>query len=186
MSLPNVVLGLLSEPASGYDLKKSFEATIRHFWSAELAQIYPVLRKLEEEGLLVSTQETSERGPPRKVYRRTDDGVRELEDWIDSGPDELRERLGFLAQVFFMDAIPLEGRIAFMSRLEERYRSKVTSLEFLEAGWRADDPRYPDDLPDADFHAHLTLRLGLAKYRVIAEWCAESIDRMRARAARTG
>ncbi|MEM7414542.1 MAG: PadR family transcriptional regulator [Gemmatimonadota bacterium] len=185
MSLPHVVLGLLVEPASGYDLKKSFEATISHFWSAELAQIYPVLSRLEDRGLLHSTREESERGPPRKVYRRTEDGVRELQEWIESGPAELRERLGFLAQVFFMDTIPLEGRLAFMGRLEARYRAKVAALEEIEQGWRADDPRYPDDLPDEDFHAHLTLKLGLAKYRVIADWCADAMTAMERRAKRS-
>ena len=62
MSLPHLLLGLLAEPASGYDLKKSFGQTVGHFWSAELSQIYPALGRLEDDGLLRSERVGSAKG----------------------------------------------------------------------------------------------------------------------------
>ncbi|MYK68861.1 MAG: PadR family transcriptional regulator, partial [Gammaproteobacteria bacterium] len=44
MSLDHILLGLLRDPATGYDLKSAFSERIRHFWSAELSQIYPALK----------------------------------------------------------------------------------------------------------------------------------------------
>ena len=40
MSLDHILLGLLREPATGYDLGNAFSENVRHFWSAELSQIY--------------------------------------------------------------------------------------------------------------------------------------------------
>ena len=37
MSLEHILLGLLREPASGYDLKAIFDERIQHFWAAELS-----------------------------------------------------------------------------------------------------------------------------------------------------
>ena len=50
MSLDHILLGLLREPATGYDLGNAFSENVRHFWSAELSQIYPALKRLEQRG----------------------------------------------------------------------------------------------------------------------------------------
>ena len=96
MSLPHLLLGMLAEPASGYDLKRSFEGSIRYFWSAELSQIYPALKRLEGDGLLASTVEESTEGPERRVYHRTAQGRAALRDWLSDGPIVRQERLAYL------------------------------------------------------------------------------------------
>ncbi len=40
-----------------------------------------MLRSLEAQGLLTSTVEPSDAGPPRKYYDVTDEGVATLETW---------------------------------------------------------------------------------------------------------
>ena len=87
MSLRHLLLGLLESPASGYDLKKQFDQSLRNFWHAELSQIYPQLQKLEDEGFVSSRHEDSPSGPPRRVYRRSARGRRELLDWLRAGPE---------------------------------------------------------------------------------------------------
>ena len=52
MSLQHILLGLLREPASGYDLKAYFDSSVRYFWAAELSQIYPTLQRMEKSGRL--------------------------------------------------------------------------------------------------------------------------------------
>ena len=48
-----VVLGLLSlGPRSGYDIKTVVDRSTRFFWAASYGQIYPELRRLEDEGLI--------------------------------------------------------------------------------------------------------------------------------------
>ena len=46
------VLGILSYgPMSGYDIKKFYEKNVAGFWSESYGQIYPILKRLAEEGL---------------------------------------------------------------------------------------------------------------------------------------
>ena len=181
MSLPHILLGMLAEPSTGYDLKKEFEQSVRHFWSAELSQIYPALSRLEDAGHLRSTTEPSAKGPPRKVYARTDSGLQELVDWLSNGPQTRQERIHYLTQVFFLDAITPEARLNYMRDLRGCFERQLAGLEEVEAAWREDDPSYPDGLSDREFYAHLTLKLGLTRHSVMIQWCDECLERMEAR-----
>ncbi len=58
MSLQHILLGLLREPASGYDLKAYFDKSVRYFWAAELSQIYPTLQRMEKAVLVLCQQST--------------------------------------------------------------------------------------------------------------------------------
>ena len=51
MSLEHAILGFLNyKPLSGYDLKKIFDTSVRHFWAADQSQIYRTLNRLTERG----------------------------------------------------------------------------------------------------------------------------------------
>lgn len=64
------VLSQLKEPRYGYALVQSLE---EKGVSIDPNTLYPLLRRLEKQGLLISEWETSE-SKPRKYYRRTDFG----------------------------------------------------------------------------------------------------------------
>ena len=182
MSLRHILLGMLTEPRSGYDLKKEFNQSLRNFWNAELSQIYPQLQKLEKEGLLSSRLVASSAGPPRRVYRQTARGRRELQSWLADGPRVGEERIAYLAQVYFLGELSEPERaIEFMQELRDHMATWLESLRAAEVEWRTNDPRYPDALPDEEFFAQLTLALGLKKVAANVEWCDECIARLAAR-----
>lgn len=184
MSLKHVLLGMLTSPHSGYDLKKTFDQSLRNFWNAELSQIYPLLQKMEQDGLLTSERQASASGPPRRVYSRSAKGRRELLSWLTEGPTVGEERIGYLAQVFFLDQLGnTADAIAFMQELRDYMTAWLESLQDAEKRWRADDPRFPDNLPDEDFYPHLTLALGLKKVQANVDWCNECIERLKVRNA---
>ena len=179
MSLRHILLGMLSEPHSGYDLKKQFDQSLRNFWRAELSQIYPLLQRMENDGLLASRDAESDIGPTRRVYRRTAKGRRELHEWLNAGPVVGVERIEYLAQTFFLAQLDSpDGAIAFMESLRDYLAERFEHLENVEKSWRSDDPRYPDALPDEDFYPQLTLDLGIARMRASLDWCDRSIARM--------
>ena len=181
MSLPHVLLGMLAEPASGYELKQYFDQSVRHFWSAELSQIYPALTKLEKEGLLSSNSAPSDKGPSRKMYRRTAAGKTALHDWLVDGPQCRTERLSYLTQVFFLDSISAAHRTRFMEELKADFAARLQALQDIEKNWSGNDPAYPEQLDDTGFYRQMTLQLGLKKYRLMVEWCEECLGRMRKR-----
>lgn len=182
MSLSHILLGMLKEPQSGYDLKKEFSSSLQHFWHAELSQIYPTLKRLEQSGMVVSRVGETRAGPPRREYRRTDKGRRELLNWLKSGPVTGTERIGYLSQVYFLAELEDNTQVlAYLHALRDHMADWLAALEHAESMWRDADARYPDDLPDEDFYAQLTLSLGLRKVKENVDWCNESIKRVRKR-----
>src|SRR5262245_50207413 len=105
MSLDHILLGMLREPASGYDIKTAFDQGARYFWSAELSQIYPSLQKMERAGWLKSHREPSPKGPERRIYRRTAKGADELRRWLISGPAMGTERFAYIAQLIYFGEV---------------------------------------------------------------------------------
>jgi DNA-binding PadR family transcriptional regulator len=189
LSLDHILLGILRNPASGYDLKQEFERTARHFWFAELSQIYPALRKLEERGLLRSRRVPSSRGPERRVYGTTEAGSDELESWLRSDPVTPRPRITYLAQLFFMSALEdLEATERFMETLHQSTAEVLARLEQTERVWldhlgvEGDPLETIDD--DRVFHQYTTLRSGLGTLRARVEWCDETLAAIRARRER--
>src|SRR5258708_36052286 len=75
------VLGeLMKGPHHGYKLHEIIQRILGPFQRLSWGTLYPLIRRLEQQGLLISEMEqqpagfSGERGPQRKVYRLTDDG----------------------------------------------------------------------------------------------------------------
>ena len=182
MSLEHILLGLLRQPASGYDLKAVLDHGIGHFWAAELSQIYPSLKRLEKQGLLRSRRAASKRGPGRILYQVTAKGRRRLAAWLRNGPQFEDMRHTFLAQIYLMDELSdLPHTLAFLKQLRVRWALRLEALKNAEKEWSRHDRGFPDHLSLGAFHRHLTLRMGQHSYRGWLTWCEESMRRARAR-----
>ena len=172
MSLDHILLGLLRDPATGYDLKNAFSERIRHFWSAELSQIYPTLKRLEQRRMLRSRVEPSPRGPNRKVYSLTGEGREELRRWLRRGPEVGTERFAYLAQLYFMDAVgDLRETRAFMTELRDHLARWLAELQSLEGDVIAAYGDAPERYSDAGFHRFATLRMGIHSIGSKVAWC---------------
>lgn len=203
MSLDHILLGMLREPASGYDLRKEFERTAVHFWSARLSQIYPTLKRMEEEGWLSVREEPSAKGPPRKVYRLTPEGRAELTEWLESGPEISPQRLPYVAQLCFMDELGDPDAIrAFVTELRSEFGRRLRALREIERQSTGAPPAScPEDGGEGERHGEerrpdgggrlgegerlgeegrlgpvLTLRLGIAVHEARIRWCDETLE----------
>src|SRR6516162_1258307 len=90
-----VILGMIAlGRQTGYDIKQLVDKSTRHFWSASYGQIYPELRRLEEQGLIVGEAEPRG-GRARTVYTLTPAGQTALSEWLepdrDPPPFEVRD-----------------------------------------------------------------------------------------------
>jgi PadR family transcriptional regulator, regulatory protein AphA len=187
VSLEYILLGLLREPASGYDLKKIFDTEVGHFWAAELSQIYPTLKRLEKQRLLRSHHAAAKRGPRRIVYETTAAGNRALSAWLQAGPEVGDERQAFVAKLYFMPALDdLGATLRLLSGLRQRFATRLETLRSMEKLWADSDPRYPNDLPTVEFHKLLALRKGLFSLQAHVEWADDSIRLVRQRASAAG
>lgn len=179
MSLDHILLALLVRPASGYDLKKEFDGGARHYWAADLAQIYPTLKKLESKGFLTSSPAESDKGPPRRVYTRTEQGRDELLAWLDQGPVMGKQRLPYLAQLeHFYEVGDLDATYNFVAVLRTHFAAFdrfLSEVEFID----------PDEMNDAQFHELITLRYGIAVSAARVAWCDETLAQLDRRRTET-
>ena len=79
-----VLLAVLEEPGEdlyGYQIAKRLQQLANGGSPVKQGALYPVLRQLSANGLLVSRIVPSYAGPPRRYYRITEAGRRTLADW---------------------------------------------------------------------------------------------------------
>lgn len=123
------LLGALSvRPGSGYDIKKFCDNTLAFFWAENYGQIYPVLRQLEEEGLVSKETEIAEGRPPRNVYHITDEGRAELNDWLLLPLEPATVRMELILKLVFAADIPATNLI---EKLAEKKAKEEKTLEYL-------------------------------------------------------
>lgn len=75
------ILDRSEEPLYGYQIAKRIEGEWQQGAPVKQGTLYPVLRSMEENGLLSSRVEPSISGPPRKYYGITDRGREVLTEW---------------------------------------------------------------------------------------------------------
>ena len=155
-----VILGMLAlGRTTGYEIKQFVDKSTRHFWAASYGQIYPELKRLEQQGLVRGRSEPTG-GRSRTVYELTDAGHAALATWLGSDAEPLYElRDEGMLKLFFSDALP-GRRIENIRAMRERQQRKLTQLRAIEAMAR-DGPRGP----------YLTLELGIGFTQWFIEWC---------------
>lgn len=167
------LLGLLSlGPMSGYDIKKFTDFSISYFWKENFGHIYPVLRKMAEDGLVTKRVEKTEGKPNRNVYTITESGKDELSKWLTLTPEEHSIRNELLLKIFFGSRTSKELVIDMIREEKERHEKKreaFDSIEEMITTQKGD--KYQGDRP----FWLITLRYGKKMSETIAEWCDEAI-----------
>lgn len=129
MSLRYAILGYLSTgPGSGYDLARQFDAGLGWFWSARHSQIYPELKRMTEEGLVVRDQETVGESLEKFTYHITPAGRSALAAWTSSPPTYPPNRDSERLQLIFSDDTPGALR-AHLETHREYYRRRQEQLQ---------------------------------------------------------
>ena len=167
------LLGMLSMgPMSGYDIKKMTDMSISHFWSENFGHIYPVLKKMEAEGLVTKSVEETEGRPNRNIYSITPAGRRELVEWLLLPVESLSFRNELLLKIFFADQIPVERIIEMVEEERERFSCKLKEFRRIDDNLKA-DPGYRDD-ERIPFWL-MTLSFGIHSSSAAVSWCDETI-----------
>ena len=90
---PSILLSLFERPSYGYELMDRIgELGFREGGSPDPGSVYRALRRLEEDGFVVSEWSLGEAGPARRYYKLTPEGRELLDVWI----GEIRKRIAAL------------------------------------------------------------------------------------------
>ena len=85
MSVPLTLLGLLErEPSHGYDLKRDYDAYFGRDKPVPYGQVYATLSRLARDGMAIVGPPEPGEGPERKRYTITEDGVTEVNTWLET------------------------------------------------------------------------------------------------------
>jgi DNA-binding PadR family transcriptional regulator len=171
MALGDAILVCLTErPMTGYELAKTFDASIGVFWRADHEPINRDLAPLRDRGH-VQAREVVQSGKPNKlVSTLTPEGKSALRDWAarPSSPTSIKDEL--LVRLYALDSVDIDPlRADLMARLEY-HRDRFSRFEHILR------KRFPDGaVSTADTGKLLGLRLGLRYERTVAEWCEEAL-----------
>jgi PadR family transcriptional regulator AphA len=168
------ILGMLSlKPMSGYQMKKRFDDSIAHFWNENYGHIYPMLKRLESEGLVTKRTEQAVGNPPRNIYTVTDRGKDELNAWLLLPAERPILRIELLLKLFFGYRIPVENVMEKVRTEKAACEQTLQTFEEIEQHLLSSD-RGQESREIA--FARITLHYGQRYYRAIAAWCDETIS----------
>src|SRR5271166_4593192 len=172
-----VILGILAihDDQSGYEIRKTIQQTVGFFWGESYGQIYPTLKRLVVDGLIVPSKSVSQARTKRQEYSITDAGRRALREWLAVPYRDDPPRDEFLLKLFFgHDAAP-GVTIAHIRHFQDKLRRLLAMLQELEPLARAhnsQNPGFPFWM--------LTLSFGLAQMRSALEWSESALAELSA------
>lgn len=162
-----VILGMIAKGRrSGYEIKQLVDRSTRHFWAASYGQIYPELRRLEDDELIIGRPDPAG-GRAKMAYDLTPEGERALRDWLRSDGTltyELRDEA--MLKLFFSDVEPGTAlpTIRAMRDLHERKREQLRTIE-----------AHASQLSPG---VALTLEIGLGVTTWLIDWCTATEERL--------
>jgi DNA-binding PadR family transcriptional regulator len=176
VALGDAILACLTErPMTGYELAKTFDASIGFFWKANHQQIYRELSRLRERGHIQGREVVQSGKPNKLVYTLTAEGRAALKHWAarPSIPPSIKDDL--LVRLCALDSVDIEPLRADLMARQEYHRDRFVRYE------RILKKRFPQGTASpADTGKLLGLRIGLRHERIVAEWCEEALEALSA------
>lgn len=173
MALEHALLvSLREQPAAGLELARRFDRSIGFFWSATHQQIYKVLRRMEDDGWVVSKTQAQAGRREKTVYTVTAAGQKALADWICSSTPREAFRSELAVK---MRAASYGEREALLTDISRRLADHRVRLAHYE-GMR--DRDYPDPavLTAQELDQYLVLRGGLLMEQFWITWLTEYLE----------
>ena len=155
-----VILGILAweDYQSGYEIRKTIETSVGFFWGESYGQIYPTLKRLIAEGLILSHNPAATGRRQSREYCITPAGRRQLQAWLAVPYRDDPPRDEFLLKLFFgREAEPgvvLEHLRIFQEK-HRRFLAMMLEVESLARARNSNQPGFP--------YWMLTLSYGVAR-----------------------
>ena len=170
------LLGLLTlapgTGASGYDLRQWAEGSIGHFWSESYGQIYPVLKQLLNDGLVVARKDASGKRD-KTLYAVTDAGRRELQDWLEKPARLQPPRNEVLLKLFFGVETTTAASTARIRALQRHHHGLLARYDAVEREISQRFATHPS-LP----YWLMTLDFGRRHSAMAVEWCDATLKKL--------
>ncbi len=177
MSLDHAILGFLAErERSGYDLKtRCFDDDARWMWTADQAQIYRTLDRLQSTGWVRSRRRRQAGRPDRRLFSITDAGLAELHRWL-STPEPLPSpRETFLLHLYFGAATSDPEMLELLRARRDAHQQRLETLR-AQAVQHARDR----DMGRQGPLRSMALDGAIVEQRAAVDWLDDCIDLVQA------
>jgi len=166
-----VILGLLSErDLTGYEIKKIVDIRFSFFWNESYGQIYPELKKLECQNLIIvkKSQEISRR--EKTLYSITENGLKELRSWLEKPNEKESVRFEILLKVYFSKNTTVD---VIKNHIETFMNTHEKQLEILNGFQK--ELSSVRDLHDNHNDILRVIDCGQKVYTAYIKWCQETM-----------
>ncbi len=178
MSLDHAILGFLNyRPYSGYDLKRFFDTSVRHFWPADQSQIYRTLTRIAENGWTEIEVIHQDSRPDRKLYHITPAGQDELRRWLTTPLPSEGTRAADMIQVFFAAQLSDEEILGIFEHYAALIRAGLEQYAHIPREIEAYQ-EYTTS-PREFFFWMLTLDVGIHNLQASLQFIENLIERIR-------
>jgi PadR family transcriptional regulator AphA len=127
----NALLGvLITGPKHGYELHGYVSSEMNQFWNLSMSQVYALLKRMENDGMVASKQEWQETRPPKKTFALTPRGRERFLHWVFTPVDHVRDmRIEFMAKLFFVRRLTIKERLTLVDKQIAVLEGKLESIE---------------------------------------------------------
>ena len=172
MSLSHAILVcLVDEPMTGYELAKHFDSSVGFFWRANHQQIYRELSALSSKGWVKGRLIAQVGRPNKTMFSVTKAGRAELIGWsrLEADPASIKEEL--MLRLYALPSVDVGALVEQIERRIEMHRQRLSLYELIL------DKHYRDEkkLDLAGTGRLLGLKAGLGLERTWILWCEEAL-----------
>jgi DNA-binding PadR family transcriptional regulator len=180
--MKHAILGfLVDQPMHGYELKRKLSPALPRERRMNDGVLYPLLRRMEEDGLVRKRVERGDSGRDRNVFHATARGRREFERWLRSSDDEADE-----ATYDFLVGHPFLTKSLFFARLDANEVERKLVAQLADSTGKLqtfEEIRKGMVARDVDAYRIAVLDLGIAQQKERVRWLKRMITSRAAKAA---
>jgi DNA-binding PadR family transcriptional regulator len=155
---------------SGYEIKEVFETQLKFFFDGTFGMIYPILRKLEKDGLIQKKHVVQDLKPNKNIYSITELGKKEFMTYLNSKTVEETFKSDFLMRMYFGQDLDRDKVISFV---EQEITRKKTNLSELTDNYE----RWTDN--GMNSFQEITFMYGIAYYKSEIEVLDKALEQLK-------
>jgi DNA-binding PadR family transcriptional regulator len=137
---------------------KSLSKAIGYVWAPAKTQLYVLLPKLAERGLATSRTVREGARPEKKLFRITDAGRGDLDDWLAAEPESVET---FYLRLFVGGLVTPEVLVQHVEWFREQVAAQLLEYRQIEP---------TNTRTGNDFFHYFLLRLGIERSEHVLRW----------------
>lgn len=166
MNSQDAILGMLMKHSlSGYEIKQLFENLFSYFYRSSYGTIYPMLTRMEKEGLITKEVVLQDGKPNKNMFTITDKGQESFQAYLQGPLEGDSTKSDFLMRLYFGEFVGFDKVIAWLKEVQEGAQTELNLLSEKYA-------LYKDEMHPAQV---ICIQIGINEYKAKLETIAQGL-----------